>query len=243
MNTRGRPCSHNFTRLSPQRYRRGMQGRSPGGLQIILLKFTHISQALFGYVACEPPSMVQTSGGGMFVPKDPTRDLKELAMAPLPSAPTGMRLSSHWLSIEGVQPAIPQVVAPTLLSIHFHMKGLVALPLPSFRCRRILRKPGLTRNPPHPPRIRRTARRHALGASLSRNPSPRQEERTRIRSPRSTVFILTRSFRLSGARTSTRWSSLSSPSGQRCVQTLLFSNLCPWDRIARCSGQFHTYPW
>jgi transcription initiation factor TFIID subunit 6 len=49
----------------------------------------------------------------LFYLEDTELDIKECIRAPLPKLPIGPTITSHWLAIQGVQPKIPQNLAPT----------------------------------------------------------------------------------------------------------------------------------
>ncbi|KAI3653385.1 hypothetical protein MP228_001332 [Amoeboaphelidium protococcarum] len=77
-------------------------------------------QRLYGYVDGEskPFKSVETSSlGEIYYVDDDEIDLEDVLNAPLPPLNPETVLTGHWLMVEGVQPAIPQNIAPIENSI------------------------------------------------------------------------------------------------------------------------------
>ena len=71
-------------------------------------------EPLYGFQAAEHIPFRFTSGGGRDLPflEDKELDLSELVTGQLPKIPVSASLRSHWLAIDGVQPAIPENPPP-----------------------------------------------------------------------------------------------------------------------------------
>ncbi|RDL38775.1 Histone-fold containing protein [Venustampulla echinocandica] len=68
-------------------------------------------EPLYGYESTRPLRFGEASlgpGQPLFYIEDEEVDFEKLINAPLPKVPRDMSLTAHWLSIEGVQPSIPQ---------------------------------------------------------------------------------------------------------------------------------------
>lgn len=64
-------------------------------------------EVLYGYSPKTPQSFTRVARE-LFYIEDRELEFNEIINAPLPKCPRDTTLSSHWLAIEGVQPAIPQ---------------------------------------------------------------------------------------------------------------------------------------
>ncbi|XVE50749.1 hypothetical protein DITRI_Ditri01bG0188300 [Diplodiscus trichospermus] len=66
-------------------------------------------EPIFGFTAGDPLRFKRAAGHkDLFYIDDKDVEFKEVIEAPLPKAPLGTSVTSHWLAIEGVQPAIPE---------------------------------------------------------------------------------------------------------------------------------------
>ncbi|WJX37589.1 hypothetical protein P8452_25339 [Trifolium repens] len=66
-------------------------------------------EPIYGFASNDPPRFKRASGHkDLFYIDDKDVDIKDLVEAPLPKAPLDTSITSHWLAIEGVQPAIPE---------------------------------------------------------------------------------------------------------------------------------------
>lgn len=67
-------------------------------------------EPLYGFDSAEHHPFKHTMGGNKeyFYPDDKELELADLINAPLPRLPVDTTLRSHWLAVEGVQPAIPE---------------------------------------------------------------------------------------------------------------------------------------
>ncbi|XWS11279.1 hypothetical protein CRYUN_Cryun38cG0070500 [Craigia yunnanensis] len=66
-------------------------------------------EAIYGFTACDPLRFKRAAGHtDLFYIDDKDVEFKEVIEAPLPKAPLDISVTSHWLAIEGVQPAIPE---------------------------------------------------------------------------------------------------------------------------------------
>ncbi|WJX56907.1 Transcription initiation factor TFIID subunit 6 [Trifolium repens] len=67
------------------------------------------AKPIYGFASNDPPRFKRASGHkDLFYIDDKDVDIKDLVEAPLPKAPLDTSITSHWLAIEGVQPAIPE---------------------------------------------------------------------------------------------------------------------------------------
>lgn len=65
-------------------------------------------ERLWGLDPCEPLNFKPVPNTSIFYLPREEIDLESLISAPLPRAPQPLTLTSHWLAIDGVQPAIPE---------------------------------------------------------------------------------------------------------------------------------------
>ncbi|PNY12387.1 transcription initiation factor TFIID subunit 6-like protein [Trifolium pratense] len=66
-------------------------------------------EPIYGFASNDPPRFKRAPGHkDLFYIDDKDVDIKDLVEAPLPKAPLDTSITSHWLAIEGVQPAIPE---------------------------------------------------------------------------------------------------------------------------------------
>ncbi|WVY94006.1 hypothetical protein V8G54_033094 [Vigna mungo] len=66
-------------------------------------------EPIYGFASNDPPRFKRAAGHkDLFYIDDKDVDIKDLIEAPLPKAPLDTSITSHWLAIEGVQPAIPE---------------------------------------------------------------------------------------------------------------------------------------
>ncbi|XP_027341337.1 transcription initiation factor TFIID subunit 6-like isoform X2 [Abrus precatorius] len=66
-------------------------------------------EPLYGFTSNDPVRFKRAAGHkDLFYIDDKDVDIKDLIEAPLPKAPLDTSITSHWLAIEGVQPAIPE---------------------------------------------------------------------------------------------------------------------------------------
>ena len=63
---------------------------------------------MYGYASKNPLNFRRVAGTDLFYVDDREYDFKEILSAPLPKCPRDVTFTSHWLAVEGVQPAIPQ---------------------------------------------------------------------------------------------------------------------------------------
>jgi len=65
-------------------------------------------EQLFGFSSSDPLRFVKHERPGIFTVHDPLLSLSAVVNQPLPACPVEPSLGAHWMSIEGVQPAIPE---------------------------------------------------------------------------------------------------------------------------------------
>lgn len=66
-------------------------------------------EPIYGFTSNDPLRFKRAAGHkDLFYIDDKDVDIKDLLEAPLPKAPLDTSITSHWLAIEGVQPAIPE---------------------------------------------------------------------------------------------------------------------------------------
>jgi transcription initiation factor TFIID subunit 6 len=66
-------------------------------------------EVLYGFSASDPLKFRRVTGtSDLFYIADNEIDISEITNAPLPRCPRDISLHTHWLAIEGVQPAVPQ---------------------------------------------------------------------------------------------------------------------------------------
>ncbi|KRG98669.1 hypothetical protein GLYMA_18G089500v4 [Glycine max] len=66
-------------------------------------------EPIYGFTSNDPPRFKRAAGHkDLFYIDDKDVDIKDIVEAPLPKAPLDTSITSHWLAIEGVQPAIPE---------------------------------------------------------------------------------------------------------------------------------------
>uniref|UniRef100_A0A0R0J477 TATA box binding protein associated factor (TAF) histone-like fold domain-containing protein n=1 Tax=Glycine max TaxID=3847 RepID=A0A0R0J477_SOYBN len=66
-------------------------------------------EPIYGSTSNDPPQFKRAAGHkDLFYIDDKDVDIKDIIEAPLPKAPLDTSITSHWLAIEGVQPAIPE---------------------------------------------------------------------------------------------------------------------------------------
>ncbi|CAJ1964023.1 unnamed protein product [Sphenostylis stenocarpa] len=66
-------------------------------------------EPIYGFTSNDPLRFKRAAGHkDLFYIDDKDVDIKDLIEAPLPKAPLDTSITSHWLAIEGVQPAIPE---------------------------------------------------------------------------------------------------------------------------------------
>ncbi|KAK7305180.1 hypothetical protein VNO77_43081 [Canavalia gladiata] len=88
-------------------------------------------EPIYGFTSDDPLRFKRAPGHkDLFYIDDKDVDVKDLIEAPLPKAPLDTSITSHWLAIEGVQPAIPEntpVEAPSeIRKTEFKEDGLPA---------------------------------------------------------------------------------------------------------------------
>ena len=68
-------------------------------------------QPLYGYTCGDAPKFRKTSVGNndIYYPEEEEVDFETILNKPLPKIPHDVSFTAHWLAIEGVQPAIPQI--------------------------------------------------------------------------------------------------------------------------------------
>ena len=71
-------------------------------------------EPLYGFDTAEYIPFRHTSGGGkdLYYPDDQEVGLLDIVNSPLPRLPCDVTVRAHWLSVEGVQPAVPENPAP-----------------------------------------------------------------------------------------------------------------------------------
>jgi transcription initiation factor TFIID subunit 6 len=86
-------------------------------------------EVLLGYVRSDDRAMFKRAAGSMdlFFLSEVELDFDEILSAELPSLPRMPSLSSHWLAVEGVQPAIPE--NPKGARAHAHTRARMRVTL------------------------------------------------------------------------------------------------------------------
>lgn len=86
-------------------------------------------EPLYGFECSEYIPLRYSSGGGkeIYYPEDQEVDLVNIISSPLPRLPCEVTMHAHWLSVEGVQPSVPENVPP--LSLEQQRQQAVALSL------------------------------------------------------------------------------------------------------------------
>jgi transcription initiation factor TFIID subunit 6 len=69
-------------------------------------------EPVYGFSAPDPPVFKNVTGSDIYYLDDTELDLVELVNGPLPRVPLDVSVRSHWLAINGIQPAIPQNPTP-----------------------------------------------------------------------------------------------------------------------------------
>ena len=74
-------------------------------------------EPLYGFECTEYIPLRHSSGGGkdLYYPDDQEIDLVDIVSSPLPKLPCEVTIRSHWLTVEGTQPDIPENVPPMSL--------------------------------------------------------------------------------------------------------------------------------
>lgn len=73
-------------------------------------------ETLYGYSSKEPLHF-QKASKDLYYIDDKEIDFQDILSKPLPKIPRDSSLGTHWLSIEGTQPPIPQNPQPGILAI------------------------------------------------------------------------------------------------------------------------------
>lgn len=90
-------------------------------------------EPLYGFDSSDYIPFRHTSGGGkeLYYTAEKEIDLLNLLSSPLPRVPCDVTLKTHWLSIDGVQPAIPE--NPPLCTLEAQQKEASAMALPNMK--------------------------------------------------------------------------------------------------------------
>lgn len=87
-------------------------------------------EPLYGFNCEDYLPFRHTSGGGkeLFYQEEKEIDLIDLVNSPLPRLPYDITLRAHWLSVEGIQPSIPENPAPVTIDDQREMALAASLP-------------------------------------------------------------------------------------------------------------------
>ena len=86
-------------------------------------------EPLYGFECTDYIPLCHTSGSGkdLYYPDDQEIDLVDIISSPLPKLPCEVTIRSHWLAVEGTQPAIPENVPPMSLEAQKEQAAAVSL--------------------------------------------------------------------------------------------------------------------
>ena len=87
-------------------------------------------EPLYGFDCADYLPFRHTSGGGkeLFYPEEKEIDLIDLVNSPLPRLPYDITLRAHWLSVDGIQPSLPENPAPLTINDQREVALAAALP-------------------------------------------------------------------------------------------------------------------